>query len=70
MGKIFNKYSSGFFFFFIGKLTMLADADPPAPTPGSTTMSLDPPSPVGLPIDDGLLIMFLVALLFVFYKIF
>ncbi|MBD0723857.1 hypothetical protein B6A10_01545 [Flavobacterium sp. L1I52] len=69
MGKIFNKYSGGLFFFFAGKLIAFADAEPPEPTSAPVSLS-GPVTPPGLPIEENLVVLLIVALLFGFYKIY
>jgi hypothetical protein len=58
MRKMLNKY--GFFIAFI-LVSLEVVAGPPSP---------GPPPPPGLPIGDGLLLLFAVALFFGFYKIY
>lgn len=66
MIKVFNKYSYIFFFYFIGiKALWAVQIDPPPP-------DFDPgiPPPVGLPINDGVVVLFVIAVCFGFYKIY
>jgi hypothetical protein len=65
--KIFSKKNFFVIFSVFSGITVFA-ADPPEPLP--TDNGPGPPPPVGLPIDQGLFVLLLIALLYGIYVIY